>query len=221
MECLLEPAFVALGMPVLWLELIAFTLALANIGCNVCEVHWGWPLSIAASGLYAWFFVHSGIYGEAGVNLFFAALALWGWWQWLRGRRRAVSEVADVVAVAGAAAPLRVAAVPRAGLVALPLAWLLLWGLCGLLLGRLTGSDVPWWDGFVTAGSIVGAVLLARKYIENWPVWVVVNIASIGLFWHKALPLTTLLYAILLALACVGWWQWRRKLPLPAGPAGA
>ncbi|MGI9133741.1 MAG: nicotinamide mononucleotide transporter family protein, partial [Rhodoferax sp.] len=84
---MLDTAFSLLGTPVTWLELLAFVLALANITCNVYEIHWGWPLTIVASLLYAWLFYASKLYGEAGVNLFFAVTALWGWWQWLRGHR--------------------------------------------------------------------------------------------------------------------------------------
>ena len=84
---MLETAFTLLGTPVTWLEVLAFVLALANIACNVWEIHWGWPLTIVASALYAWLFYASSLYGEGSVNLFFALTAVWGWWQWLRGHR--------------------------------------------------------------------------------------------------------------------------------------
>src|SRR5665647_1629187 len=84
---MLETAFTLLNTPVTWLELAAFVLALANIACNVFEIHWGWPLSIVASALYAWLFYASKLYGEAGVNVFFALASVWGWWQWLGGHR--------------------------------------------------------------------------------------------------------------------------------------
>lgn len=59
-----DTAFTLLQTPVTWLEVLAFVLALANIACNVAEIHWGWPLTLAASGLYAWLFYASGLYGE-------------------------------------------------------------------------------------------------------------------------------------------------------------
>ena len=201
---LLQGAFTVLNVPVTWLELIAFTLALANIVCNVLEIHWGFALSLLASGLYAWFFAHSGIWGEASVNVFFALIALWGWWQWLYGRRNRDPYSGR------SRQPLRVASLATRGRLALVAAWAVLWLLCAWALQHIAHSTVPWWDGFVTAGSIVGAVLLGRKFIENWPVWVVVNTASIGLFWYKELLLTTVLYAILWALAWIGWSRWHR-----------
>ena len=197
---MLDAAFTLLGSAVTWLEAIAFVLALANIACNVFEIHWGWPLTILASVLYAWLFYVSKLYGEAGVNLFFAATALWGWWQWVRGHR------------AGAEGPLRIAHLTRQGVGIATVAWGLLWFACSFLLRAVTDSDVPWADGFVTAGSVVGTVLLGRKFIENWPTWLIVNGASVALFLHKGLTLTAVLYVIFFALAIWGWIGWQRRL---------
>lgn len=196
---MLETAFTLLGTAVTWLEVIAFVLALANIACNVLEIHWGWPLTIVASALYAWLFYASKLYGEAGVNVFFAVAAVWGWWQWLRGHR-AVSN-----------APLRVARLDRKGLVLTVGAWAILWIVCALLLRSITDSDAPVADAFVTAGSIVGTVLLGRKFIENWPLWLIVNAASIVLFVYKGLHLTVTLYMIFFLLAIWGWIGWTKR----------
>jgi nicotinamide mononucleotide transporter len=193
---MLDAAFTLWSTAVTWLEVVAFLLALLNIVCNALEIHWGWPLSVLASALYAWLFYASGLYGEAGVNVFFALTALWGWWQWLRGHRRA-----------GDAAPLAVVRLARAAWPRWLLAQALLWLLCAAALARWTDSTVPWADGFVTAGSVLGTVLLGRKYLENWPVWLMVNAASVALFFYKGLLLTVLLYLIFLVLA---WWGWRR-----------
>lgn len=202
---MLDTAFILLGTPVSWLELVAFVLALANIGCNVFEIHWGWPLTIVASALYGWLFYSSHLYGEAGVNVFFAVTALWGWWQWRRGRR------------ADSGAALQVARLDQRGRMAGLLAWALLWLGCSAALHFITDSTVVWADGFVTAGSIVGTVLLGRKFIENWPTWLLVNAASIALFIYKGLWLTVLLYLLFFGLAIWGWLAWRQRLP--AAPA--
>jgi nicotinamide mononucleotide transporter len=196
----LETAFTLLGTAVTWLEVIAFVLALANIACNVFEIHWGWPLTIVASALYVWLFYASKLYGEAGVNVFFAIAAVWGWWQWLRGHRTASS------------APLQVARLDRNGFALTVGAWAILWIVCALLLRTITDSDVPIADGFVTAGSIVGTVLLGRKFIENWPLWLIVNAASIALFAYKGLHLTVVLYVVFFVLAIWGWIGWTQRL---------
>jgi len=196
---MLDTAFTLLGNAVTWLEVIAFALAIANIACNVFEIHWGWPLTIVASVLYAWLFYVSKLYGEAGVNVFFAVTAILGWWQWLHGRR------------ANAHGPLRIAKLEPRGLVIVAFSWAALWIACAALLRAITDSDVVWADGFVTAGSVVGTLLLGRKFIENWPVWLIVNAASVALFAYKGLQLTVVLYVIFFALAMWGQIGWRRR----------
>ena len=90
--------------------------------------------------------------------------------------------------------------------------WAAAWLACAMLLRAVTDSDVAWADGFVTAGSVVGTVLLGRKLIENWPVWLVVNAASVVLFAYKGLTLTVVLYVIFFGLAIWGWIGWHRRL---------
>ena len=111
MEFLFAPAFTLWGAPATWLELLAFVLALAMVGCNIREIHWGWPLAILSSLLYFGVFWRSKLYGDAVLQIFFAVVALWGWVQWLRGQR-------------GDGSPLRVARLTQAALVAAVAAFL-------------------------------------------------------------------------------------------------
>jgi nicotinamide mononucleotide transporter len=83
------------------------------------------------------------------------------------------------------------------------------WPLLGALLHRATDSDVPYLDALPTVASVTGQLLLGRKLVENWAVWVGVNLFSIGLFAYKGLWLTVLLYAVFTVLAVVGWRAWR------------
>jgi nicotinamide mononucleotide transporter len=195
---LLAIAFAPWGSPVTWVEVLAFMLSLAMVACNIRVNPSGWPLAIAASLLYFLLFWQHRLYGEAGLQIFFALVAGWGWWQWLRG------HTADGQA-------LRVRRLSHRGRLAVALAVLLAWPLLGALLRRYTDTDVPWWDALPTAGSIAGQWLLGRKYVENWPVWLVVNVISVGLFAYKELWLTVLLYALFAALSVVGWRAWLRK----------
>jgi nicotinamide mononucleotide transporter len=196
-----EPAFALLGAPITWLELWAFALALACIVCNVFEIHWGWPLAFISSILYAWLFYASKLYGEGALQLFFAATAIWGWWQWLFGKRRSAAGSSEALVVTRLGKQARFFVLS---------CWMLAWPLSGLLLARITDTDVPYLDAFPTVGSVLGQILLGRKFIENWPVWLVVNLASVGLFAYKGLWLTALLYVIFAALALAGWARWAR-----------
>jgi nicotinamide mononucleotide transporter len=86
-----------------------------------------------------------------------------------------------------------------------------LWPATGLFLLEFTDSDVPWWDAFPTAVSLVGQYLLGRKYVENWAVWIVVNAVSVGLFAFKGLWLTAGLYVVFIVLSVAGWRAWNAR----------
>ena len=199
-EPLLAVAFDLLGSPVTWLEIGAFVLSLWMVLANMRVQLIAWPLAIVSSLAYLLLFAHSRLYGEAGLQLLFVVVAAWGWWQWRYGKQ------AD-----GAALVVRYLA-PRARW-ALAAATLTAWPLLGLLLRRVTDTDVPFWDALPTAGSVAGQWLLGRQYVENWPVWVAVNAVSIALFAYKGLWLTVVLYALFLLLALVGWRAWARRVP--------
>jgi nicotinamide mononucleotide transporter len=181
------------------LEIAAVVLALAMVFCNIREIHWGWPLAVIASALYFMVFRDSGLYGNASLQIFFAVVALWGWWQWLRPAHPESNA-------------LRISRLtPRARLAVLG-SCLALWPAIGWLLAYCTDSDVPWWDGFPTAVSLVAQVLLGRKVLENWVLWMVVDVVNVALYIHKSLWLTALLYALLFVLSMAGWRTWRGRL---------
>lgn len=193
----LTPAFTAWGSPFTWLELVACALSLLMVAANMQVRPVAWPLAATASGLYGLLFWDARLYGDAALQVFFAVVALWGWRQWLRGRGET-------------GAPLVVRPLPPALRARVLLAGLLLWPATGGFLLRFTDTDVPWWDAFPTAFSLVGQWLLGRKYVENWPVWLVVNLVAVGLFAYKGLWLTTALYAVFAALSLAGWRTWRQ-----------
>lgn len=196
-EPLFAVAFTLWGSPATWLEVVAFVLALWMVGCNLRVHPLAWPLAIASSLLYGLLFLHSRLYGEAGLQLVFIAAAGWGWWQWLHGHG------AD-----GAALTVHRLTPRQRGLTLA--ATLAAWPLLGATLAGFTDSDVPFLDALPTVGSLAGQVLLGRKAIENWAVWLAVNVFSVGLFAVKGLWLTVVLYALFAALSVVGWRAWVR-----------
>lgn len=195
----LSPAFTALGSPISWLELVAFVLAIWMVVCNMRVQVLAWPLALTSSLLYFLLFWSGKLYGEASLQLLFAALALWGWWQWLRGRT-AEGDTLHVRTLG-----------PKGRLAAL-LVTLAAWPLLGLFLQHRTDSPLPYWDALPTVASITGQWLLGRKYQENWPVWVMVNLVSIGLFALKGYWLTVVLYAVFVPMSVAGWRAWQRQL---------
>jgi nicotinamide mononucleotide transporter len=196
---LFASAFVVLGAPITWLEILAFGLSIAMVVCNIRVNVLAWPLAIAASLLYFLLFWKSRLYGDSSLQLFFVAVAGWGWWQWLRGTDES-----------GRA--LRVRSLGMRGRAIALAALAFAWPATGLFLDRFTDTDVPWWDAFPTAVSLVGQYLLGRKYLENWALWIVVNVVSVTLFAFKELWLTAALYVVFIVLSVAGWRAWRARI---------
>jgi nicotinamide mononucleotide transporter len=167
--------------------------------CNMRVHALAWPLALISSLLYFLLFWDGKLYGEASLQLVFASLAVWGWWQWLRGRD-AQGQKLRVRQMSTRARWLALCAVLAA------------WPLLGLLLDRQTDSPVPYWDAFPTVASLLGQYLLGRKYQENWGVWVIVNAVSVSLFAYKGYWLTVLLYAVFIPMSIAGWRAWQRQL---------
>ncbi|MCR5882824.1 nicotinamide riboside transporter PnuC [Rhizobacter sp. J219] len=197
----LQPIFAApftlLGSPVTWLEIVAFVLAIVMVVCNMRVNPIAWPLAIASSLLYFLLFWNSKLYGEAGLQIFFVVVASWGWWQWLRGTQ-------------DDGKPLQVRSLAPNARWGLLLTLAIAWPATGLFLARTTDTDVPWWDAFPTAASLLGQWLLGRKYVENWTAWLVVNTVSVALFAYKGLWLTVVLYAIFIVMSVAGLRAWKR-----------
>ena len=192
----LVPAFTAWGVPVTGIEVVAFVVSLWMVGCEMRVHPLAWPLAMLSSLMYALLFADSKLYGEASLQLFFVAMSLWGWSQWLRrpgdvGGELVVQELSR-----------------HAALVALALT-LLAWPLLALTLSWFTDSTAPWLDALPTVGSVLGTWLLGRKFIENWWTWIAVNAFSVGLFGYKQLWLTVILYALFTALSVAGLRSWR------------
>ena len=185
-------------------ELAGFVLSLAMVYCNIKEIHWGWPLAILSSALYGLVFWNSQLYGEASLQLMFILTALWGWHQWRKGTQSVNPDVQTV-------SPLKISQLNSIELKQAAAATLLAWPVMAYFLNRYTDSDVAIWDALVTTLSLLGQYLLAKKKIENWWVWLVVNIITVGLMLVKSLWLTALLYVLFAILSYIGLKAWRTQ----------
>ncbi|MFP5392962.1 MAG: nicotinamide riboside transporter PnuC [Gammaproteobacteria bacterium] len=175
-------------------ELTAFLLSMATVYLNIRQNHWAWLFSIVASGAYGVVFFDARLYGDMGLQGVFIAVSVWGWYQWLRGGEAHQGLGVSVLDARGWGLSL-------AGWLGgyLVLAW---------FLRAYTNTDVPHMDAFLTAGSLVGQVLLSRKKVENWLTWIVVDVLYVGLYVYKNLMLTAILYAVFVMMAVAGWRAW-------------
>ncbi|MET3129854.1 nicotinamide mononucleotide transporter [Oxalobacteraceae bacterium GrIS 1.11] len=196
-----------LGFSTTPLEVISFVLAIINVLLNIRQSHWAWLFAIISSATYGLVFFDAKLYGDMGLQLLFIAISVWGWLQWLRG--------------AGGGASLPVTRLDRRGLGAVAVAWLLGFVALACFLKSYTDTDVPYADGFLTAGSLLGQLLLSRKKLENWHIWIAVDALYVGLYLYKHLMLTAILYAVFVAMAIMGLRAWRAAVSAPACAAMA
>jgi nicotinamide mononucleotide transporter len=160
---------------------------------NIRQNHWAWLFSIVSSAAYGIVFFNSRLYGDAGLQAVFIASSVWGWYQWLRG---------------AAGGQMVVTRLSGAGWALSALAWLGGFVLLAAFLKSYTNTDVPHVDGFLTAGSLLGTYLLARKKVENWHAWLAVDVLYVGLYVYKGLNLTAILYAVFVVMAALGLRAW-------------
>ena len=189
-------------------ELAGFVLSLAMVYCNIKEIHWGWPLAIASSALYGVVFWNTQLYGEASLQVMFILTSIWGWRQW---RLSVQAPQAPQVESWVKPATLQISRLLPAQRQKAIFVFLIAWPAFTFFLYRFTDSDVAIWDGLVTALSLLAQYLLAKKKIENWWVWLAVNLITVGLMLVKSLWLTALLYLIFAGLSYVGLKAWQRQ----------
>jgi nicotinamide mononucleotide transporter len=165
---------------------------------------WSWPLGALNAVFYAVVFARTGLYADTGLQGAYFVLSLYGWWCWWRGAARTTGHDA-------ARAPLPVARTPAR------LAFLLgvvgggTWLLLATGTSRLPGAALPWLDAALVAASLVAQWMMTRKLLENWLLWIAVDVIYVGLFINRQLPLTAVLYAVFLGLATHGYIVWRRS----------
>ncbi len=155
-----------------------------------------WLASVIMPAISMWIYYSKGLYADFAINIYYLIIAVYGFWIWTRGskkkkkKERAISHITK-----------------SACLLAL-LAGLILWFAIWWILNYHTDSTVPIADSFTTAFSIVGLWLLAQKVVEQWIVWLVVDIVCCGLYFYKGLPFYGILYCIYCVIAVMGYKKW-------------
>jgi nicotinamide mononucleotide transporter len=162
-----------------------------------------WPCGILSASAYVVVFRAAHLPGQAALRALLGAICVYGWWSWSRGRPADAGKLPVTRARPRALAPALAGTVAAAAAI-------------GLLLESSTESVAPWVDGGLVAASLAAQWMAARKWIENWLVWIAVNVVSIGLYLSQGLVATTGLYLLYLAMAFVGYRTWARSLARPA-----
>ncbi len=178
-------------------ELLGFITGVLNVYLVTRENIWSWPLGVANAVFYMVVFSRAGLYSDTGLQLFYFVLSLYGWWHWLRG---APQESTLLVTRTSARLATILAAVA-----------LLLWLAVFSITSRIPGSKLPLLDAALAVGSLIAQWMMTRKLLENWTLWIVLDVAYVGVFLVRGLRLTALLYAVFLLLAIFGHFEWKRS----------
>jgi nicotinamide mononucleotide transporter len=178
------------------LEWVAVALGLANITLLVRRSIWNFPVGIAMVSLYFVIFWQQRLYSDALLQIFFAGVQLVGWLSWARS--------------GGLSGAITVLRLPTAERWLWPLGVAVATGFWGWAMAELTNAAAPWWDAAVAMGSVAAQLLLVGRRIENWLMWIAVDVLAIGLYWSRGLELTAGLYVAFLIMCIIGWFEWRR-----------
>lgn len=154
-----------------------------------------WIAGIIMPAIYIFVYYDAGLYADFGINIYYLLVAVYGWIMWKYGGR--------------VGKELPITSMPKCNVLPLTITAIAVFLLIAFVLIYFTDSTVPWLDSFTTALSIIGMWMLARKYIEQWWVWIAVDLVSAGLYIYKDLNFTAALYFLYAIIAIFGYRKWK------------
>ncbi|MEO0057048.1 MAG: hypothetical protein RIT17_485 [Pseudomonadota bacterium] len=178
------------------LEIIAVVLGIANVGLLVRRSIWNYPFGMAMVALYFIIFRDARLYGEAALQVFFFVVQGWGWWLWARAGGLAQMVSVEWMSWRARAVSLVLVAAATLGIG---------WGMA-----RFTDAALPYADAAIAGASVVAQILLAMRRVENWALWIAINVLSVAVYLNRALYLTAGLYVVFLGMAIAGLIAWAR-----------
>jgi nicotinamide mononucleotide transporter len=179
------------------IEVVGTIFGLASVLLTVWASVWCWPTSIVNIVLFLIMFWRAKLYGDVLNYAVLLILCIYGWYEWLRG-----GESRAPLPIAFASRRVRIVAVAVCALGAPAM---------GFAFDRWTDAALPYWDSVIAVLSLVAQVLLARKLVENWILWIIVDVLGVGVYFAKQLYLTSGLYFLFLILASIGLVKWLRQ----------
>ena len=192
------------------LEILGFTVGLLYLWWEYHADRKLWYASMVMPAISMWIYFSKGIYADFAINIYYLVIAVYGYIVWTRGHSKAARQ--NITDNNDSSSQLPITNITGKMLWACVGVFLLLWVGLYLILNYLTDSTVPIPDAFTTALSIVGMWMLARKYLQQWIAWILVDAVCTCLYWYKGIPLYGILYAIYTVIAFFGYRKWRRLM---------
>lgn len=186
-------------------EIIGAVIGLVYLYLEYKADVWLWPVGILMSLFYVVIFFHGKFYADAAIYLYYIGANTYGLFQWTRSRQKATTENDHPV-------EMPITHVPTKRILPLAAVTLVLWVILYLILKTVTDSPIPLGDAFTTSVSIVAMWMLAQKYIEQWWLWIVVNIVSTVLYFWKGLYPTGVLFCVYVIVAILGYFRWKKEM---------
>lgn len=159
---------------------------------------WTWPVSIISVTCYAFVFFDVRLYADMGLNVFYIVSSVYGWYEWTYGGKGQTERKVSRVGRRELWVLLALAALFTASL--------------GYFLDSYTDADLSYTDSGATAVSLMAYWMMAKKRLENWLVWLAVDVVYVGMYTYKELYLTAFLYTVFLVLATIGYFDWKREM---------
>ena len=187
------------------LELVGVLLGIVTVYLSARENVWSWPTALLNAALFVVVFLRAGLYSDMGLQVVYFVLSLYGWYEWLYGGKNHTE--------------LHVSRTPRRSWPVFIVVALAGWLTLGAITKRIPGSALPYGDAALATVSLVAQYMMTKKMLENWLLWIVVDVFYVGMFIYKGLNLVAFNYAVYLGLAVVGYVEWRRSLRAAPEPA--
>ena len=184
----------------MWIEIFGVVTGIIYVILEVRQNRLLWPLGIITSAAYVIIFFTGKFYADMGLQLYYVLISIYGWYYWSGGGSRRERQEVPVVRI------------NRRQTLLLFIVFIAIWAGIYFILDSYTDSPVPAGDSFTTALAIVATWMLTRKIIEQWFLWIIANVVSIGLYIYKGLYPTVILYAVYTAMAVYGYIEWNRSM---------
>lgn len=187
-----------------YLEIIGTIVGLVYLWLEYHASIYLWVAGIVMPVIYIFVFLDAGLYADMGINLYYVLASIYGVICWKRGGfLRGRNQTSTTPKISHAPAKVFTPAIITSASLTVAIAYILI---------SFTDSTVPWWDSVTTSLSIVAMWLMARKYIEQWWVWIVVDVVSAALYVYKNLYFTAGLYALYAVIAYFGYKKWKELM---------
>ena len=192
------------------IEIIGAAIGLIYLFLEYKANVWLWPAGIVMSLFYVVIFFHGKFYADAAVYLYYIGANTYGLLKWTQSKRQSLTGDGNE------AKELTITHVPANKILPIAATAIALWGLLYWILSTFTDSPIPLGDAFTTAFSIVAMWMLAQKYLEQWLLWIIVNVVSTALYFWKGLYPTAILFIVYVIVAILGYFRWRNEMLYPS-----